>query len=67
MELAELTVDGLRVVAAQQGLTLAAASVVTFLAGGYVFSACTYAGVGCALAWWSRRLRPRRRYVFARR
>ena len=49
------------------GLALGTASVVAFLAGGYVFSACTYAGVGGALVLWSRRLRPRRRYVFARR
>jgi len=50
------------------GLGLGTASAVAFYAGGYVFSACAYAGVGCALVLWSRRLRPsRRRYVFARR
>jgi hypothetical protein len=49
------------------GLALGTASVVAFVAGGYVFGACTYAGVGCALVVWSRRLRPRRRFVFARR
>jgi hypothetical protein len=50
------------------GIALGTASAVAFYAGGYVFGACTYAGVGCALVLWSRRLRPsRRRYVFARR
>ena len=42
------------------GLALGTASVVAFLAGGYVF-------MGGAIVFWSRRLRPRRRYVFARR
>ena len=49
------------------GLLLATASVVAFLAGGYVYSAAAYGGVGCALVALSRRLRPRRRFVFARR
>jgi hypothetical protein len=63
--------NGLRLAAAgivaAFGLALGTASVVAFLAGGYVFSACTYAGVGSGLVLWSRRLRPRRRYLFARR
>lgn len=53
--------------AAVLGIALGTASVVAFIAGGYVFSACAYAGVGCVLVAWSRRLRPRRRFVFARR
>jgi hypothetical protein len=54
-------------IAAVLGLALGTASVVAFVAGGYVFGACTYAAVGFALVAWSRRLRPRRRFVFARR
>lgn len=42
-------------IAAVLGLALGTASVVAFVAGGYVLGA------------WSRRLRPRRRFVFARR
>jgi hypothetical protein len=49
------------------GLALGTASVVAFVAGGYFFSACAYAGVALLLVAWSRRLRPRRRFVFARR
>ncbi|MES1247941.1 MAG: hypothetical protein ABUS54_09745 [Actinomycetota bacterium] len=54
-------------IAAVLGLGLSTASVVAFVAGGYVFSACVYAACGAGLFVGSRRLRPRRRFVFARR
>jgi hypothetical protein len=46
---------------------LGTASVVAFFAGGYVSIACVYGLVTLALVGLARRLRPRRRFVFARR
>jgi hypothetical protein len=46
---------------------LGTASVVAFFAGGYVSIACVYGAVTIGLWALARRLRPRRRFVFARR
>lgn len=54
-------------IAAVLGLGLGTASVVAFIAGGYFWIACVYAATGVALVGSARRLRPRRRFVFARR
>jgi hypothetical protein len=48
-------------------LGLGTASAVAFLAGGYFVIACVYALGAFGLYAGSRRLRPRRRFVFARR
>ena len=48
-------------------LGLGTASVVAFFAGGYVTIACVYGLVTVGLVTLARRLRPPRRFVFARR
>jgi O-antigen/teichoic acid export membrane protein len=54
-------------IVAAAAVFLAGASLLAFIAGGYVFGACVYAACGVGLFAGSRRLRPRRRFVFARR
>jgi hypothetical protein len=54
-------------IVAALALALGTASVVAFFAGGYFDIACVYALAGCGLYAGARRLRPRRRFVFARR
>jgi hypothetical protein len=54
-------------IVAAAAVFLAGASLVAFVAGGYTYSACFYAVCGAGLFAGSRRLRPRRRFVFARR
>ena len=54
-------------IAAVLSFGLSTASVVAFVAGGYFWIACVYAATGIGLFVGARRIRPRRRYVFARR
>jgi hypothetical protein len=64
MRVLRLTAAGIVAVLA---FALGTASVVAFFAGGYFSIACLYGLVTLGLAAFARRLRPRRRFVFARR
>jgi hypothetical protein len=52
---------------AAAALALAAAAVLAVVLGGFVVEGTLYAGFAAVLWWTARRVRPRRRFVFARR
>jgi len=52
---------------AAAAVALAASAVLAAAFGGFVVQGTLYAGVAALLWWTARRVRPRRRFVFARR
>jgi hypothetical protein len=52
---------------ATAAFALAASAVLAVAIGGFLLEGALYAGVAAVLWWTARRVRPRRRFVFARR